>query len=251
MTKAVFPIAAGRALPLVLGLIIAGCNGGPKAAAKKDVPAGSSATEISYQYAYSMAKNGYCGQAMPIFICLADQGTGWAIAAHQAGRCALQIADDWKGPITRSSRAFPARSKVSFAAPYYQDATKMRQKGMAMLRRAGRAGWPDSQAQLVNELSADPTNTAAMAEAKAWLERYDANVRRKVYGTNAISSATRARLRSVSTEGRDTALKKEPREPSTLTDPFCRQIVRTAPPKPTQVQEKPSDHPLIKTPGHR
>lgn len=242
--------AAARGLGLVcLALILASC-GGPKKPAglgAGDDPVGGTPAELNFQYAKTIAKNGNCDQALPVFICLGAQGLGWELAQHSGGMCALEAARLWQGPLQKRDGFYGKTSKVSYDKPYYQSKEALYAKGLALLRSTAGAGWPDSQAALAQELGAIGQTQEQMMEAKFWLTQYDRNARRKIYGSNVLGPEIRARLADSPLPspddpkwGRQTLL-KSPNQGA-----FCQTITRRRPPAPRR--EKKPENPALPAP---
>jgi hypothetical protein len=192
---------------LLLPALLSACSGvgGPKID-RKDPPAGGTAAEFAYQIANNMAEQGYCDRAMPIFVCLASQGNGWEVAAHQAGTCGPQAAQLWQAPkaapepITREEpRGRRRNRKIRLQFEFQNSPDTVRAEGVRQLRRAANANWPEAQAELALQLAS--AGGADQAEARHWMERYDQNARRKIYGGNAIPIEVRRQLAAVPRTG--------------------------------------------------
>jgi len=191
-------------LYLSLALVVGACTGVPTAD-RKDPPAGATRTELVYQIATSMADQGFCDKAMPVFVCLAAEGPGWEVAAKRAGQCGPLAAINWQPPQQNSQAKRQIRRgrvlDISINMAFEDSAEQVRTEGLRQLRRAANANWPDAQAELITQLSGQTDN--AQAEAKLWLGRYDANPRRKIYGGDAIHSDVRERLQTIASVSND------------------------------------------------
>ncbi len=217
-----------RFASLGLALITAACSSSSARIDRENPPVGGTPAEFGFQYAQAIAKNGNCDQALPIFICLGEEGAGWELAVHSGGMCALEAAKLWTGALQVRPKFFNRRSKINFDKPYYQSKEALNNKGLSLLHQAAAAGWPDSQAALARTLGAGGATGADLSEAKLWLARYDANPRRKIYGSNTLDQNLRTRLARIEPLPASDALwaktemvKKPPQ------DPFCRQLIRT------------------------
>ena len=214
-----------RAALLAL-LALAACTSAGPGSDKRNPPAGATPAEYGFQYAQMIARNGNCDQALPVFICLGGQGRGWELALHSGGVCAIEAARHWSGPITRRGGFYGKNSKISFDAPYYRSQGALRAKGLALLRQAAAAGWPDSQAFLVQELSRPGAPQADLQEARLWLHQYDLSPRRKIYGSNAIDPAVRQRLSGITLPAGDAGkILHQDLQSRPAHDPFCRQLL--------------------------
>jgi hypothetical protein len=215
---------------LALTLFVASCGAPKPDFDPKNPPTGGTPAEFGFQFAQAIAKNGNCDQALPAFICLANQGPGWELAMHSGGVCALEAAKLWTGPLQIRPGFFPKNSAVNFNKPYFQSQEALHEKGLELLRRSAASGWPDSQAVLVRELSAGGQSTANLEEAKLWLSRYDRNQRRKIYGGNALNRETRIRLANVSLPpDSDPLWARKDLDVTPSRDPYCRQVIRARP----------------------
>ncbi len=209
-------------------VLVSSCSSSGTGIDRKDPPVGGTPAEFGFQYAQTIAKNGNCDQALPILICLGEQGPGWELAVHSAGVCALEAAKLWTGPLEARPGFFGRRSKISFDKPYYQSKTALYDKGLSLLHASATAGWPDSQAVLARELSQTSTPATDLAEARLWLNRYDRNSRRKIYGTNTLDVILREKLANADLPAESDSLWKRHdlvKHPSR--DPFCRQLIST------------------------
>lgn len=228
-------------------LAVAACSSSRTATDGRNAPAGATPAEYGFQYAQMIAKNGNCDQALPVFVCLGAQGRGWELALHSGGVCAIEAARHWTGPIQRRGGFYGRHSKISFDAPYYRTQDALRAKGLALLRQAAAAGWPDSQAFLVQQLSGPGASLTDLGEAKMWLHQYDLNPRRKIYGSNAIGTNTRKRLAGIALpagsggKGLHQALARRPAH-----DAFCRQLVSHR----SSIKRQDVDDGLEKLPGY-
>lgn len=191
---------------LSAGLVLTACTVGPILSGK-DTPAGGTRTEFAFQTAAQHADQGYCATAMPIFVCLGSQGSGWEVAAERAGKCAPLAAKLWQQPkvsagsIVSSDPRPRRRSKwVELKQPFaYQYSRQgILNEGLRQLRRAANANWPEAQAELTIQLEQTANN---LPEARHWMERYYANARRKIYGGNAIPLDVQKRLKLVPRTG--------------------------------------------------
>ncbi len=193
-----------RFLSLFIGcLVLVSCTQNQH---ERDTPAGGTRAELAYQMALKLAEQGNCRRAMPIFVCLAGQGTGWEVAAFRAGKCAPLAAQLWQNnskvrqqnPIddTLSHRKQLKKIKLDFA--FLHSPGTIRTEGFRQLRRAANANWPEAQALLATQLT--QAGAPYQSEAKQWLLRYDANARRKIYGGNAIAQDIRNTLKPVATK---------------------------------------------------
>jgi hypothetical protein len=215
---------------LAMVLFIASCGAPKPDFDPKNPPTGGTPAEFGFQFAQAIAKNGNCDQALPAFICLADQGRGWELAMHSGGVCALEAAKLWTGPLQIRPGFFQKRSAVDFNKPYFQSRAALHEKGLKLLRRSAASGWPDSQAVLVRELSAGAKSAASLEEAKLWLFRYDHNQRRKIYGGNALDKDIRTRLANVPLPPKSDPLwDRRDLEVTPSHDPYCRQVIRARP----------------------
>ncbi|PHS25835.1 MAG: hypothetical protein COA85_06580 [Robiginitomaculum sp.] len=213
---------------LVLPLVLATCTSSNNGVDKRNPPTGGTPAEFGFQYAQAIAKNGNCDQALPILICLGEQGTGWELATHSSGVCALEAAKLWTGPLQVRAGFFSKTSKVSYNKPYYQSKAALNAKGMALLHLSAAAGWPDSQAVLVRTLSGPGHNAADLREAKLWITRYDQNPRRKIYGSNSINKDIRSKLTDIAPPApSDQEWEKKTLPKITSQDPFCKSVIRT------------------------
>jgi len=220
-------------LCLGLALVIGACSSGPRAD-RKDPPAGATRAEFVYQIATSMADQGFCNKAMPVFVCLAAEGTGWEVAAKRAGQCGPLAAISWKPP-TQSARAnqqIIRRGRIldiSINMTFEESPEQVRAEGLRQLRRAANANWPDAQAELIAQLSGQ-TNEA-QREAKLWLTRYDANPRRKIYGGDAVHRDVRERLKTVAAPAGadDSNWTSLAFTTEALNEPECDQLLRKRP----------------------
>ncbi|MCF6293764.1 MAG: hypothetical protein L3J04_10255 [Robiginitomaculum sp.] len=177
------PIAA-------LSLIVAACGGGA-GFDRKDPPAGGTKVEMAFQTAIRQADQGYCASAMPVFVCLASQGNGWEVAATRAGKCAPIAA---KLSQQADEDADPGHDFAWQSSP-----DKILAEGLRQYRRAANANWPQAQAALAIQLYEDGGNS--YAEARHWMERYDINPRRKIYGGNVIPISMRKHLSTIAKTG--------------------------------------------------
>ncbi|PHS25959.1 MAG: hypothetical protein COA84_06820 [Robiginitomaculum sp.] len=215
---------------LITLIIIAACSSTETGIDRRNPPVGGTAAEYGFQYAQAIAKNGNCDQALPIFICLGNQGSGWELATHSGGVCALEAAKLWSGPLHRRAAFFKKSRAISFDKPYYQSKAALYEKGLKMLHRAAAADWPDSQAALARALSAPGSTQAQLQEAKLWVARYDRNPRRKIYGSNSIEKNTRETLAGIPLPpDTDPAWIKKDLRPIPTHDPFCRSVLHTRP----------------------
>jgi len=213
---------------LVLPLLLAACSSPNTGVDSRNPPTGGTPAEFGFQYAQTIAKNGNCDQALPILICLGEQGPGWELATHSGGVCALEAAKLWTGPLQARPGFFNKASKVSYDKPYYRSKAALNAKGMALLHRSAAAGWPDSQAVLVRTLSGPGHDEADLREAKLWITRYDHNPRRKIYGSNSIDKDIRTQLADITPPpASDPAWKKTVLSKVSSQDPFCKSVLRT------------------------
>jgi hypothetical protein len=213
---------------LALPLVLAACSSANTGVDNRNPPTGGTPAEFGFQYAQTIAKNGNCDQALPILICLGEQGTGWELATHSSGVCALEAAKLWTGPLQVRSGFFNKASKVSYDKPYYQSKTALNAKGMALLRLSAAAGWPDSQAVLVRTLSGPGHDQEDLREAKLWITRYNHNPRRKIYGSNSIDKEIRTQLVDIAPPPpADPAWAKKALPKMTSQDPFCKSVLHT------------------------
>ncbi len=234
-------------LALVALVVLVACTSSGPSSGRHNPPAGATPAEYGFQYAQMIARNGNCDQALPVFICLGTQGRGWELALHSGGVCAIEAAKHWSGPIGRRGGFYGPHSKISFAAPYYHSQSALRAKGLALLRQAAAAGWPDSQAFLVQELSHPDASTADLEEAKLWLHQYDLNPRRKIYGSNAIGAAARQRLAHIALPaGPADQVLHQDLQSRPAHDAFCRQLLRR---RQGVKRAPPEDDGLEKLPG--
>lgn len=216
--------------PLMALSIVAACSSSDNGIDPRNPPVGGTAAEYGFQYAQAIAKNGNCDQALPILICLGNQGPGWELATHSGGVCALEAAKLWTGPLDRRAGFFKKSPTISFDKPYYQSKTALYEKGLALLHRSAAAGWPDSQVVLARTLSAPGSTQAQLQEAKLWVARYDQNPRRKIYGSNSIETTTRETLADITLPpDTDPAWIKKNLTPTLTQDPFCRSVLHTRP----------------------
>ncbi len=234
----------GTITALVLMSSLAACAAKKPDFDPKNPPVGGTPAEYGFQYAQAIAKRGNCDQALPILICLGEQGPGWELAMHSSGVCALEAAKLWTGPLQVRPGFYNKESTVSFDKPYYQTQDALYAKGLTQLHRSAAAGWPDSQAVLVKEYGTADKTAEQRQEAKLWLTRYDDNTRRKIYGGNSVDTDLRARLTSVDApDAADPRWQKIalPRTPAK--DPFCRHVIRARPvhsaPEPPQSDDDP------------
>ncbi len=219
-----------RIIGLGLALIVAACSSSSSGIDKKNPPTGGTPTEFGFQYAQVIAKNGNCDQALPIFICLGEQGAGWELAVHSGGMCALEAAKLWTEPLGQRPGFFSKRSVVSFDKPYFRSKTALNEKGLSLLHSAAAAGWPDSQAALTRILGAAGNVDTDLSEAKLWLARYDRNPRRKIYGSNTLDKDLRSQLASIDLPPASDALwDKKQLMRGLPQDKFCQQLIRTRP----------------------
>jgi len=231
---------------LALPMALAACSSPNTGVDSRNPPTGGNPAEYGFQYAQTIAKNGNCDQALPILICLGEQGPGWELATHSSGVCALEAAKLWTGPLQVRSGFFNKASKVSYDKPYYRSKAALNAKGMALLRLSAAAGWPDSQAVLVRTLSGPGHDEANLREAKLWITRYDHNPRRKIYGSNSIDKDIRTQLANITPPTpSDPAWKKTILPKTDMQDPFCKSVIRTGFLRPKQVpfdsEAEPSD----------
>ena len=210
--------------------LLAACSSSDTGIDPRNPPVGGTAAEYGFQYAQTIAKNGNCDQALPILICLGNQGPGWELATHSGGVCALEAAKLWTGPLHRRASFFKKSRTISFDKPYYQSKAALYEKGLALLHRSAAAGWPDSQAALARTLSAHGSTQTQLQEAKLWVARYDQNPRRKIYGSNSIEQVTREMLADITLPpDTDPAWVKKGLAPTPTQDPFCRSVLHTRP----------------------
>jgi len=175
---------------VVLSLIVTACGGGA-GFDRNDPPAGGTRVEMAFQTAIRQADQGYCASAMPVFVCLASQGNGWEVAATRAGKCAPIAAKIWQ---QADEDADPDHDFAWQSSP-----DKVLAEGLRQYRRAANANWPQAQAALAMQLYEDGGNS--LAEARHWMERYDINPRRKIYGGNVIPISMRKHLSNVPKTG--------------------------------------------------
>jgi len=192
---------------LVATLTLSACSKpGPKFD-KDNPPTGGTRAELAYQMATRLAAQGYCATAMPVFVCLAGQGAGWEVAAQGAGECAPTAAKLWKAsgltadhaPQSEADRGHEATFKLQQSYAYQSSAEGILAEGLRQLRRAANANWPEAQAELAIQLHA--AGGQNLAEARHWMERYDANARRKIYGGDEIPPAIRKTLKQIPRSG--------------------------------------------------
>jgi len=158
---------------------------------RKEPPAGGTRTELAFQVAIRQADQGYCASAMPVFVCLASQGNGWEVAAARAGKCAPLAAKLWQEPDEDDDPDHNFK---------WQDSPQsILTEGLRQYRRAANANWPQAQAALAVQLY--ETGGNSYAEARHWMERYDVNPRRKIYGGNIIPISMRKYLSSIPKTG--------------------------------------------------
>lgn len=110
------------------------------------------------------------------FSCIATRGPGYEVAQHNAGLASLGMA---------GMPGMPA-----------DEAARLEARGLEELTIAARAGWPASQAELVQRFvekgDADSLNMAAF-----WLWNYAANNRETALGIRRLSEAERSRYASL------------------------------------------------------
>lgn len=213
---------------LALPLVLAACSSANTGVDNRNPPTGGTPAEFGFQYAQTIAKNGNCDQALPILICLGEQGSGWELATHSSGVCALEAAKLWTGPLQVRSGFFNKASKVSYDKPYYRSKAALNAKGMALLHLSAAAGWPDSQAVLVRTLSGPGHDQEDLREAKLWITRYNHNPRRKIYGSNSIDKDIRTQLADITPPPpSDPAWEKKTLPKMAMQDPFCKSVIRT------------------------
>ncbi len=188
-------------------LVLAACgSAGPKFD-KKNPPAGGTRAELVYQMATRLADQGYCATAMPVFVCLAGQGPGWEVAAQRAGQCAPIAARLWqeddldKAHTADSEENKQHKTTLKLQQPFaWQSSPKaILAEGLRQLRRAANANWPEAQAELAVQLYS--AGGKDLAEARHWMEQYDKNARRKIYGGNEIPVDIRKALKTVPRSG--------------------------------------------------
>ncbi len=251
MKQNLFPAIMRPLGLLCLGVMLAACGSSNKnpGLTDDDQPVGGTPAELAFQYAQAIAKNGNCDQALPVLICLGEQGRGWELAQHSGGMCALDAAKVWTGPLQKRDGYYAKTSKVSYDKPYYKTKDSLREKGLTLLRSTAGAGWPDSQAALALELGAAGNSAAQWQEARFWLTRYDRNARRKIYGTNILGPDVRARLaQSPLPPPDDAAWTLRNLVKLDEQDQFCQQLVRGRPNRPeAQDAPAPSDLPPPET----
>ena len=229
-SRARFRVPLLKLAPLMALSVIAACSSTETGIDRRNPPVGGTAAEYGFQYAQTIAKNGNCDQALPILICLGEQGPGWELATHSGGVCALEAAKLWSGPLHRRAAFFKKSKTISFDKPYFQSKAALYEKGLALLHRSAAAGWPDSQVALARALSAPGSTQAQLQEAKLWVARYDLNPRRKIYGSNSIEKDTRERLADIPLPpDTDPAWTKKDMTPIPSHDPFCRSVLHTRP----------------------
>lgn len=255
-----------RLIPLLAPMLLAACGGkGPKLDGPNG-PHGGSRAEVIYQSALKLSEQGYCDKAMPLFVCLASQGHGWEVASQRAGQCAPAAAKMWSPPIADDQPIRkdadgktlpPGEDKKGRFSPedidlHYAWSTSpngIRTEGMRQLRRAADANWPSSQALMVQELSsrgdADSLHAAAI-----WLQRYDNNPRRKVYGGDDVPIAIRKQLDGVKVSEPDTPWRPAVFAAETGANPACDQLLgmRNARKRPDGVPSTEDDDGLVRLP---
>jgi hypothetical protein len=178
------------ALLFGFGFMISSCSSN-SSFDRKEPPAGGTRVEMAFQVAIQQADKGYCASAMPVFVCLASQGSGWEVAATRAAKCASLAAKLWQEPDEDED---PDHNFKWQASP-----DSILTEGLRQYRRAANANWPQAQAALAMQLY--ETGGNSYAEARHWMERYDLNPRRKIYGGNVIPISVRKYLRSVPRTG--------------------------------------------------
>lgn len=250
--------AMHKIVPILAPLMLVACGGGPKMNGP-DAPRGGSRAEVLYQAGLKLSEKGYCDKAMPVFVCLAGQGHGWEVAAQRAGQCGPAAAKLWAPPMAddqpmrkdasgnplppepqdRKREKFdPAKIRFHYAWQQSPDAT--RDEGRRQLFRAAQANWPSSQALLVQELVADG-DPQSLQQAAIWLNRYDNNPRRKVYGGDDVPVSVRKQLL-------DVKLPKQtkPWRPSVFAaepgvNPTCTRLLGARPDRPNKAKAKDGD----------
>tara|TARA_R110002072_G_scaffold160648_1_gene311936 strand:+ start:558 stop:1244 length:687 start_codon:yes stop_codon:yes gene_type:complete len=105
------------------------------------------------------------------FSCIASRGHGYEVAQHNAGLASLAMAEE------------PGRSQA--------EADELRQRGVEELTVAGRAGWPASQAALV-EYYAGQGDDDALIMAGVWMWIYRSNNRETALGVQRLPEERRA-----------------------------------------------------------
>lgn len=173
-----------------LSLIVTACGGG-SGFDRKDPPIGGTRVEMAFQVAIQQADQGYCASAMPVLVCLASQGTGWEVAATRAAKCAPLAAKLWQEPADDADPDHDFKWQNSPQSILIE--------GLRQYRRAANANWPEAQAALAIQLYEAGGNS--YAEARHWMERYDVNPRRKIYGGNVIPVSVRKYLGNIPKTG--------------------------------------------------
>lgn len=208
-------IPARNLVLLLAPLALTACGGKGPRMDGPDGPHGGSRAELLYQSALKLSEKGYCDKAMPVFVCLASQGHGWEVAAQRAGQCAPSAAKLWKPPMEddqvmrkdANGKTLPPDGsgigkdkfepgKIRFHYAWESTPDAIRAEGKRQLKRAAAANWPSSQVLLVQELAA-LGDAKSLTAAAIWLNRYDNNPRRKVYGGDDVSLKIRKQLAAI------------------------------------------------------
>ena len=145
-----------------------GPQGGPERR-----PGGQNGGGSGFDRANAMLANGRYEQAHDGFLCISQQGSGYEIALHSAGMASLAHSED---------AALPAEARAA-----------LQERGLLELIRASDAGWPASQAELVQRFHARGDD-AALDRAAYWLAVLDSNTRDMALGLERIPAAQRRQI---------------------------------------------------------